>query len=456
MRKKIVILGGGPTGLGAAWRLWELGHPDFHLYEKESRLGGLAGSFTDPAGFTWDIGGHVSFSHYAYYDRVFDDLMGRDFQMNDRESWVRVAGRWVPYPFQNNLRHLPGEETFECLVGLIEAQYRRSSAAAENFQEFIDGVFGDGIARLFMNPYNFKVWAHPPKMLGGGWVGERVAAVDVHRALRNVVLGIDDFGWGPNSRFKYPLFGGTGEFYRRFAGPLAGRFTLGKAAERVDLDRKEVWFSDGEVVGYDHLVTTLPLDVFCNAVAQGVPSEIKRAAARLRHSGGHMVGVGIRQPPPSTKSWMYFPEEDCPFYRVTYLSNYSPYMTPDAAAYHSLLCETSYGEFKPADASRIVAETLDGLVNVGLLPDVDRGRVVSTWHMDVPYSYPTPTVERDRILAQVIPWLERREVYSRGRFGLWKYEVSNTDHSLMQGVELVNRLVLNEAETTTGTTYHAE
>jgi len=36
---------------------------------------------------------------------------------------------------------------------------------------------------------------------------------------------------------------------------------------------------------------------------------------------------------------------------------------------------------------------------------------------------------------------------------MWKYEVSNTDHTLMQGVELVNRLLLDEPETTIGIKY---
>jgi hypothetical protein len=53
----------------------------------------------------------------------------------------------------------------------------------------------------------------------------------------------------------------------------------------------------------------------------------------------------------------------------------------------------------------------------------------------------------------VSPWLEQRGIYSRGRFGMWKYEVANTDHSLMQGVECVNRLVLGEPETTIGVVY---
>ncbi len=37
------------------------------------------------------------------------------------------------------------------------------------------------------------------------------------------------------------------------------------------------------------------------------------------------------------------------------------------------------------------------------------------------------------------PYLESKGIYSRGRFGAWKYEIGNQDHSLMQGVELVDR-----------------
>ena len=33
-RKKIVIIGAGPTGLGAAFRLSEIGHKDFEVFEK--------------------------------------------------------------------------------------------------------------------------------------------------------------------------------------------------------------------------------------------------------------------------------------------------------------------------------------------------------------------------------------------------------------------------------------
>jgi protoporphyrinogen oxidase len=454
MEKRIIIIGAGPTGLGAGYRLKELGYTNFAIYDRLPEIGGLASSFKDSAGFTWDIGGHVMFSHYKYYDEVFDKLMGRDFQMNMRECWVRMFDNWVPYPFQNNIRHLPRHVTYECLAGLVEARHKRDYKQTNNFEEFIDAVFGDGIAKYFMKPYNFKVWAHPPKMMNKEWIGERVAVLDVNRAIKNVVMQSDDFGWGPNNQFKFPLFGGTGEFYRRFAKPLEGHVFLQKPVDFINLLKKEIRFADGEVQQYDELISTTPLDKLCNDMLNGeVPRAIKKQAASLRHSGGYMVGIGIKQKCPSTKSWMYFPESNCPFYRVTYLSNYSPNMTPDNETHYSLLCETSYSEFKPVDGSRIVEETIQGLINAGLISDSDRHDIVDTWLFDAKYSYPTPTVERDAILGEVIPYLEHHHIYSRGRFGMWKYEVSNTDHSLMQGVELVNRLLLDERETTIGMKY---
>lgn len=461
---RILIVGAGPTGLGAGVRLMELGHTNFRIVDRNPYAGGLAASFTDAAGFTWDIGGHVMFSHYDYYDKLFERLMGEEFSLNDRESWVRVFDRWVPYPFQNNIRYLPKQAAYECLSGLIKAQTGqgkiKSHQDAANFGEFIDAVFGEGIARHFMRPYNFKVWAYPPEMMNKQWIGERVAVLEIDRALKNVILESDDFGWGPNNRFKYPLRGGTGEFYRRMAESLADRIELGRTVRSIDVEAKIVTYGDGSREGYDILISAMPLDVLYRDVLAGeVPVALRERAAGLKHSGGYMVGVGIKRPRPSTKSWMYFPEDNCPFYRVTYLSNYSPYMTPDQsgenATHYSLLCEISESAHKPVEKSLVIESTITGLEAAGLLEPGERADIVDTWVYYADYSYPTPSVDRDAILSEVIPWLEERGIYSRGRFGMWKYEVANTDHTLMQGVEVVNRLLLGEAETTIGIVYEA-
>ena len=56
MEKRIIIIGAGPTGLGAAYRLKQLGYRNFAVYDRLPHIGGLASSFKDNAGFTWDIG----------------------------------------------------------------------------------------------------------------------------------------------------------------------------------------------------------------------------------------------------------------------------------------------------------------------------------------------------------------------------------------------------------------
>ena len=63
---KFLIIGAGPTGLGAAWRLHERGITDWLLVDQNPYPGGLAASFKGERGFTWDFAVHVAHSHYHY------------------------------------------------------------------------------------------------------------------------------------------------------------------------------------------------------------------------------------------------------------------------------------------------------------------------------------------------------------------------------------------------------
>ncbi len=439
---RIVIIGAGPTGLAAGYRLRELGYTNFVMLEAREKVGGLASSETSPNGFVYDIGGHVLFSHYEYFDRLFEKLLGDEYQLLLRESWVWMCERFLPYPFQNNIRYLPKEVVLECLMGLIEAQREPLDMSRfHNFEELIYGVFGKGVAKHFMMPYNFKVWAHPPAMMNKEWIGERVSVVDIARVLGNVVLDRDDAGWGPNSTFKYPRHGGTGGLFTRMQPYVHDNLRLSTPVAGVDIDAKDVMLQDGTREPYDLLLSTMPVDLLVRSMSGNVPDEVLRQASRLRHSGSHIVGVGLNQPAPSKKCWMYFPEDNAPFYRVTYLSNYSPEVVPDASRQYSLLAEVSHSEFKPVDRDTVVEETVQGMVNTRLLADADRRDIADTFLIERDYTYPTPSLERDSALAVLHPWLESRDVYSRGRFGAWRYEVGNMDHSVAQGVEWVNRVV---------------
>lgn len=444
---KTLILGAGPCGLGAAYHLHKLGHNDWQLFERNDHVGGLSASFIDDAGFTWDIGGHVLFSHYAYFDQAVAAALGEAYYEHQRESWVRILQTWVPYPFQNNVRHLPDEALRECVDGLRGLQ--GDPARAANFHEWMHAVFGSGIVKHFMEPYNRKVWGVPLEAMSREWIAERVSVVDLARIERNIAEQRDDLSWGPNNTFKFPRNGGTGAIYEGVAGPLRDRIHLDHEMSAVDLEAKRVTFTNGRVESYDVLITTAPLDLFV-ASCTPVPEAVGSAAKDLVHNGGLIVGLGFEEQLDDSKCWMYFPENSSPFYRVTNFHNYSPFNVPagDTNRYSSLMCETTYSSHKPEDKATIMDDTIQGLINSGMVNGPQRERIVSRYLIDIPYSYPVPTLGRDRALSRIQPYLESRDVYSRGRFGAWRYEAGNMDHSFMQGVEVVDRIMANGDEPT--------
>jgi protoporphyrinogen oxidase len=466
---KIVVIGGGPTGLGAAWRLHEAGYTNWELFEKAPRVGGLASSYIDERGFTWDLGGHVVFSHYPYFDRVLDSVLKDDWVEHVRETWIWMRERFIPYPLQNNIRHLPSHELLECLEGLLDVRDHAGPPPA-TFADWILRSFGPGLARVFMNPYNRKVWAAEPADLGVQWVGDRVATVDLKRILRNIIEGRDDLGWGPNATFRFPLHGGTGRIWQAMAERLpAGRLHMGVEAVEIDAAAKTVRLSDGRTIGYDWLITTLPMDLLLGRISNlrsqisDLKFQISNPVLRdgLRYSSTHAVGVGLEGPIPESlagKCWMYFPEPELPFYRVTVFSNYSPNNVPKPGRQWSLMAEVSEARslcaglpIAPQDAPRtthdeIVQRTLGGLKAAGLIPA--DAAVASLWHKRVEHGYPTPVLKRDGVLDEIEPALSERNILSRGRFGAWKYEVGNMDHSFMQGVEAADRILLGLPETT--------
>lgn len=445
---KYLILGSGPTGLGAAYQFTELGETNWLLLEESAHPGGLSSSFVDPNGFTWDIGGHVQFSHYDYYDKAIKRFLGEDgYFEHQRESWVWMDGKFIPYPLQYNIHQLPKEKLKKCLDGLVD-NLGQPKATPENFQSWINQNFGRGLAEVFMNPYNFKVWAYPPSMLNKEWVGERVAVTDLKRVLENLVYQKDDISWGPNSTFLFPKHGGTGAMWNGCYKLLdSNKFKFNEKVVSIDLKLKTVKTVSGNHYHYEHLISTIPLDKLVEFSNQIQFRDVVKKG--LLYSSSNIIGIGLKGKVPEhlkTKCWMYFPEGDSPFYRVTVFSNYSPNHVPINGEYWSLMCEVSESETKPVNHDTLLKDVINGCLSSKLI--YDSNDIVSKWMFKASHGYPTPGVHRDEAISSILPFYEELRVYSRGRFGLWKYEVSNQDHSFMQGVEVVERLINQRTEFT--------
>lgn len=119
---------------------------------------------------------------------------------------------------------------------------------------------------------------------------------------------------------------------------------------------------------------------------------------------------------------------------------------------------------KPVDVDNLLRDTIQGCVNTELMKPTDE--IVSTYHRAFDHGYPTPALERDGVLKQLLPKLLEKGIYSRGRFGSWKYEVGNQgmhhsptieretlltssiDHSFQLGVEAVDNIISGTVELT--------
>jgi len=271
--------------------------------------------------------------------------------------------------------------------------------------------------------------------------------------LYNICYQKDDIGWGPNATFRFPMKGGTGAIWASLCENLPkSKIHLNKNVLLVDAKEKAVRCADGTVYAYDKLISTMPLDLLCKQVSGLAPfkeAELAKKATEFKYSSTHIIGFGIEGQPPAslkTKCWLYFPEEDCPFYRATVFSNYSPYNVPKPGAQWSLMCEVSESSKKPVDQKQIIQLAEQGCLNTKLITKQDK--IVSRFHIRLEHGYPTPFFGRDQLCQPIFEALHKHNIYSRGRFGAWKYEVSNQDHSLMQGVEAADHVLFGTVEPT--------
>ncbi|KAL3099206.1 hypothetical protein niasHS_000814 [Heterodera schachtii] len=467
---KIVAIGCAPTSIGFAYRLQQLkadgieeaADIELLVLEQNPTPGGLSCTVTDEKGFLWDMGGHITFSHnFPYYENATHEAVDEwnTLQRNCLVDMNHLYGEkgihLVPYPAQFAVPLFPDAVKKQCLKELKQRyENKEIKSPPENFEEWVLHHFGPQILDVFFNPYSKKVWTVKPSKMSPIWVGTRVAKLPQEKleelcSMDANVLKNADFGWGPNAQFNFPKYGGTGAVWKNMTEKLPSEwFKYNSKVLRVDHRQKCVHYvqlnANGQPTGptkslkYDALINSSPIDSF---VADNKICEMPL----LEHNKVFVIGVGLKLPMTEfceKYTWLYFPDPDVPFYRVTFFSRYGE-VTPDNTKYWSVLCECA----RPSDDTMSEAEirqwAIEGLITKSI---IKRDQIINEYSICLPYGYPIPTVERDVELARTHEVLEKHCIYSRGRFGGWKYEVSNQDHCFIQGKELCDRLLLDEPE----------
>jgi UDP-galactopyranose mutase len=468
-RPAIVVAGAGPTGLSAAYHLGDKAL----LIEQNDRVGGWCRSVED-RGFTFDFAGHIMFSSEPYVHQMYKLLLGENVHWQDREAWVYSYDVYTRYPFQGSLYGLPSHVIQECIVGAIEARFgaikppgkgshanggpsqtekngtcvkdccadglieaatplagpsevAANSPAPNNFEEFIYRVWGAGIAKHFAVPYNRKLWAVPLTEMETSWLGGRVPMPNLEEMIEGALKPTGK-PMGPNARFGYPLRGGFQALMDGFLPHLKGQLLLETRIGSIDPQNRTLGLSDGSLVRYDQLISTMPLPVLVGLMGDGAPPAIQEAAAKLRNVSVRCVHIGVGRQALTGKHWIYYPG-DTVFHRVFVQGNASPHC--NAPEGFGLTCEITYSEHKPlpCDGDRLTALAIRDCIRVGLFNENDP--ILTGFQVDMPYAYVVYDHRRKDAVDTIRRWMASQSITLAGRYSEWEYY--NSDHAFIAG-----------------------
>lgn len=424
----ISILGAGPAGLSAGFHLQK----NYLIFEKNNEVGG--GCRTEKIdGFSFDYGGHIFYTRKEEIKSLIRQLIKDNLRALPREAWIYSKGTYTRYPFQANLYGLPLEVVKECLLGLMEAKlkYGEEQKNYAHFEDFIYQVFGKGMARHFMIPFNLKQWATPLKEMTTDWMGEFIPLPSLEEVLEGS-LRLAPRCIGINANFIYPQKGGIQAIFDSFV-PYIYNLHLNSEVTSISFKKKSFRISGGKREFYQKLISTLPLPELIK-ILDDAPSEIKEAAEKLRWTSLYIVNVAVDRHSLSDKQRIYFPEEKFIFHKLGFYQNQSPAMVPSGKS--SVSAEISFSKNRKIIRETLVEKTIEDLMQAGIIfPD---DKIILTHVLTLPYAYVIYDHKREEAVSFIRQFLEENDIYLCGRYAQWEYQ--NMEQNILAGKKVAGKV----------------
>lgn len=424
MHKNTIIIGGGITGISAAYHLKK----KYAILEKNNSLGGLAGSIR-VNGFTFDYTGHLLHLKTSYVKSLIFKLLKENLLYIKRNSKIYFDNKFSDFPFQVNTFNFKEQVRKQCLFGFIDTYYQKNNS--QNFFQWCLNTFGKGISKYFLFPYNKKLWVTDLKKLSTDWVSPFVVQPDVKDVVQGCFYRYSkDFGYNPS--FFYPRYNGMQSLIDGFSNKIENVY-LNCEVYKVNLKKRLVFTNKG-TFEFKNLINTMPLKEFI-LIIEDLPHTIKKLASQLKYLSVVNINIGVES---STLPfhWIYFPDCKLPFYRIGVLTNFSKYLAPQGCS--SFYIEVSFqpDKLNNFNLSGLVCKVIDSMKDIGLVKNIQNIKVINI--LRIPYAYIIHSHNRKKILNTVFNYLNKNSVYSIGRFGGWRY--SYIEENILDGKKIAEKL----------------
>jgi protoporphyrinogen oxidase len=447
--KKIGIVGAGPAGLTAAYKIAMAGH-EVILFEASDSVGGMAKSF-NLWGQIVDLGPHRFFSSDPRVNSLWLEVIGHDYSMVSRLTRIYYRKTFFDYPLKafNALKGLGVFEATLCVLSYLKA--RLSPEKDEStFEAWVSNRFGKRLFGIFFKSYSEKLWGISCKELDADFAAQRIKKLSLFEAIKSALFGGGSKHKTLVDEFAYPNMG-AGAIYNQMAkkfAKLGGKILLNTPVLAINLiDTKnndkliKVTLEDGSIFEFDHVISSMPITQLINRI--GAPDDIKAFANKLKFRNTLLVYLKVESDiSPFPDQWIYVHSPDMETGRITNFSNWVPSINCEKK--ETILCL----EYWCYDDDLIWKSTQEELIDKAKSEAyktklIEYGSVSEGKVIKVPKCYPVYETGYRNNLEKIENFLSAINTLSViGRYGAFKY--NNQDHSILMGLLASENIVENK------------
>lgn len=432
-KPKVVILGAGPAGISAAWRLTKLGYP-VTVLERDGAVGGM-GRTIKVGDYSVDFGPHTFHIRETAESKEILKTITPFFGENPltlvRGTRVLLRGKEYVYPLEimqvlfGVSPLLSARIIWDYSLATIKSFFAPAKKE-DSFEEWGVRNLGRTLYDLCFGIYSARVWGLPTGQISSKQA-QRVAKLN----LKNIILRTLGIKADPVTYFTkyfYPRKG-ISLLYEGMAKEIAdggNRVLLNSPAIRIERDgdeaRRVIYNANGageQSIDCDILLSTLPLPTLANMMSPSLPQSVIDHAARLRYRSLKLIYIALKRPQLTDYHWVYLLDEQFRVNRMSEQKNVSPDMVP---ADRTILCiELSLWKDEPlwqASDEEIYRIALRDLMKMGY--GVTEAEVDAYYVTQIPTAYPVYELNFEDHLIPVLTGVhEVRNLMTLGRHGLF-------------------------------------